>query len=259
MTKNITYNIIWIFVIATLVGCNCNCIDKSLLNESETYVIVQGTWGGSWCYKEVDSLLTAKEHIVYRPSLTGLGERVHLSSPDIGLNTHILDVVNTILYEDLTDIILVGHSYGGTIISGVADSIPHRIKKLIYVDAIFPKDGEHCFQYTNKERMEWYKSITKNGLIYPPWVKEGQKPPKDVPHPLKTRTDTISLKNPLAIEIPLVYIFLYEEGTDPKEKWTFRYAQRAKERDGKIYELTGDHNIHRTAPETWVDILLKEQ
>src|SRR5690348_1496346 len=76
-----------------------------------TYVFVHGAWGGSWAFRSIDSALTAQGHRVYRPSLTGLGERAHLSNPDIDLNLHIKDVVNYILYEDLKDIILVGHSY----------------------------------------------------------------------------------------------------------------------------------------------------
>jgi pimeloyl-ACP methyl ester carboxylesterase len=106
------------------------------------YVIVHGAWGGSWAFRKVDSLMTEQGAIVYRPSLTGQGERVHLASADIRLTTHIQDVVNTILFEDLQDIILVGHSYGGMVITGVAEQIPERIRKLVYLDAILPEDGE---------------------------------------------------------------------------------------------------------------------
>ncbi|MBI6116566.1 alpha/beta fold hydrolase [Salegentibacter maritimus] len=103
----------------------------SQTNNKSVFVLVHGTWGGGWAFKQVDSLLTENGNVVYRPTLTGQGERVHLSSPEIGLKTHITDIVNTILYEDLHDVILVGHSYGGMIITGVADTIPERIKKLI--------------------------------------------------------------------------------------------------------------------------------
>src|SRR5579862_2835092 len=82
-----------------------------------TYVIVHGAWGGSWDWRVVDSILTNRGYRVYRPSLTGLGERIHLASPTIGLATHVADVVNTILWEDLHDVILVGHSYGGMVIT----------------------------------------------------------------------------------------------------------------------------------------------
>ena len=107
-----------------------------------TIVIVPGAWGGSWAFRKVEALLRDKGFNVYRPQLTGLGERVHLSKPDVGLTTHIDDVVNTILYEDLHDIILMGHSYGGMVITGVADRVPARIKRLVYLDAFVPNDGE---------------------------------------------------------------------------------------------------------------------
>src|SRR5918993_1727958 len=110
-----------------------------------TFVIVHGAWGGSWAFKKVDSLMTAHGALVYRPSLTGQGERVHLASPEVSLSTHINDVVNMIAFENLNDIVLVGHSYGGMVITGVADRIPERIRKLIYLDALLPVDGESVF------------------------------------------------------------------------------------------------------------------
>ena len=96
------------------------------------YVIVHGAWGGGWAFKNVDSLLTETGSIVYRPTLTGLGERAHLATLDVGLNTHIKDVVNTILYEDLHNVILIGHSYAGMVVTGVADSIPENYKANLY-------------------------------------------------------------------------------------------------------------------------------
>ena len=96
-----------------------------------TFVIVHGAWGGSWDWRQVDSLLTMQGHRVIRTDLTGLGKRSHLISASIGLDTHIADVVNEILWERLTDVVLVGHSYGGMIITGVADSIGVRLRELV--------------------------------------------------------------------------------------------------------------------------------
>src|SRR3954468_19090888 len=96
---------------------------KASPSKQPVYVIVHGAWGGSWAFKKVDSLLTEAGAIVYRPSLTGQGERVHLADSSVDLATHVKDVVNMILYEDLHDVILVGHSYGGMVITGVADSV----------------------------------------------------------------------------------------------------------------------------------------
>ena len=119
--------------------------------ESETFVFVHGAWGGGWDYKTMEKLLEDAGHKVYRPTLTGQGERVHLNGPDVNLDTHIMDIVNVIKFEDLHDIILVGHSYGGMVITGVADRIPQKIKHLVYADAMLPEDGESVFSLTTEE------------------------------------------------------------------------------------------------------------
>ena len=124
------------FLLTALVG---NIVNAQ--TPKPVYVIVHGAWGGGWAFKKVDSLMREKGCIVYRPTLTGQGEKVHLATTAVGLSTHINDVVNTILFEDLHDIILIGHSYGGMVVTGVADSLPGRIKKLIYLDAMVPENG----------------------------------------------------------------------------------------------------------------------
>src|SRR5215207_4523036 len=113
-----------------------------------TYVLVHGAWGGSFGWRTVRSLLQQAGHAVFTPSLTGQGERSHLASPDVNLSTHIQDVYNAIWYEDLSDIILVGHSYGGMVVTGVADRMPERIKHLVYLDAFLPGDGQSLFDLT---------------------------------------------------------------------------------------------------------------
>src|SRR5256886_12183971 len=106
-----------------------------------TYVIVHGAWGGGWDWITVDSMLTRHGHRVVRVTLTGLGERLHLASPDVGLETHINDVVNKIVWDDLHDVVLVGHSYGGMVITGVADRLPQRVRRLGYPEAFLPHSG----------------------------------------------------------------------------------------------------------------------
>jgi pimeloyl-ACP methyl ester carboxylesterase len=107
-----------------------------------TFVLVHGAWGGSWCWKRVREDLQAQGHRVFTPTLTGIGERSHLLSPDINLDTHIADVVNLIRWEELSHVVLCGHSYGGCVVSGVADRIPERIDALIYLDAFVPESGQ---------------------------------------------------------------------------------------------------------------------
>src|SRR3954465_400706 len=107
-----------------------------------TLVLVPGSWAGGWIWKKVTPLLRGAGHAVYTPTLTGLGERVHLARPGITLETHITDVVNLLAFEDLRDVILIGWSYGGMVITGVADQVPERLAQLIYFDATVPHDGQ---------------------------------------------------------------------------------------------------------------------
>lgn len=107
-----------------------------------TYVLVHGGGHGGWCYQPVARLLRAQGHEVYTPTLTGLGERSHLLNPSIDLDTHITDIVNVLEYEDLRDVILVGHSYGGMVITGVADRAAARVGHVVYLDAATPENGD---------------------------------------------------------------------------------------------------------------------
>lgn len=102
------------------------------------FVLVHGGWHGGWCWKPTASLLTAHGHHVLAPTLTGLAERGHLIDAVTGPDTHVEDIVQTILWENLSGITLVGHSYGGTIVTGVASRIPERIARLVYLDAMVP-------------------------------------------------------------------------------------------------------------------------
>ena len=220
------------------------------------YVIVHGAWGGGWAFKKVDSLLREKGCIVYRATLTGQGERAHLASKDVGLNTHINDVVNLILYEDLHDIILVGHSYGGMVVTGVADSVAGRIKKLIYLDAFVPENGESVMNIIGS-RNDWIKQMAKDGFIIPAWVPEGKLPPKDVPHSLKTFTDNIVLKNPARLKLPTNYILTVAKGTASKDDDFASQADRATKKGWPVSQLEADHNPQWSAPEAFVELLLK--
>src|SRR3982751_1433308 len=107
-----------------------------------TFVLVHGAYHGGWCYSRVAAKLRAQNHDVYTPTLTGHGERAHLAGQSINLSTHIQDVVAEILAENLTDIILCGHSYSGMVITGVAGQVAERVRTLFYLDAAVPEDGQ---------------------------------------------------------------------------------------------------------------------
>lgn len=220
----------------------------------ETFVFVHGAWGGGWDYKVMEKLLEDKGHTVYRPTLTGLGEREHLNGPDVNLDTHIMDIVNVIKFEELSDIILVGHSYGGMVITGVADRIPGKIKRLVYADAMLPVDGESVFDLNPEDSKKFFLNLAKadeGGFAIPPFWPD---PGKDVPHPLASFQQPISLGNLDAAKIPATYILTIEPGADTDN--FSKYAERAKERGWNYFELPTGHNLQRTMPEEYAEILL---
>jgi pimeloyl-ACP methyl ester carboxylesterase len=218
-----------------------------------TYVFVHGAWGGSWDWWVVDSLLTLRGHRVVRPSLTGLGERVHLASPSIGLATHIDDVVNAIQWEGLRDVILVGHSYGGMVVTGVADRIPERIRRVVYLDAFLPQSGETALDLVDSAGATFLRTSARDGFIIPVWVADDRAIPRDVPHPLRTFTDTLRLGNPASRRIPGIYILTVEPGKTPDPFQ--RFADRAAARGWSVYQLAADHVPERSAPAALVTLL----
>jgi pimeloyl-ACP methyl ester carboxylesterase len=119
-----------------------------------TFVLVHGAWHGSWCWKRVRNQLQAEGHEVFTPTLTGVGERSHLISPQVTLETHIADVVNLLRWEELTDVVLCGHSYGGCVITGVADRVPERLRALVYLDAFILENGQSLHDTLPREVAE---------------------------------------------------------------------------------------------------------
>ena len=117
-----------------------------------SFVLVHGSWHGGWCYRRVAKILRVEGHDVFTPTLTGLGERSHLLRADTNLDTHIADVVNVIRWEELDDVILVGHSYGGVVVTGVADAIPYKLRAVVYLDAFVPEDGDSTMSFLAQER-----------------------------------------------------------------------------------------------------------
>ena len=220
-----------------------------------TYVIVHGAWGGGWDWRGVDSALTARGHTVHRVTLTGLGERVHLASPAIGLDTHIADVVNTVQFEQLRDVILVGHSYGGMVVTGAADRMADRIRRLVYVDAFLPDSGESLAMLAGEGFNQMVSANGREGMMVPPWVSDTTPAPKDVPHPLKSFTDAVVLTNPAARALPAHYILTIDKGAT--EDGFSPSANRAAARGIPVDTLIADHTPNRSALPALVRLLLK--
>ena len=160
------------------------------------------------------SLLRAKGHEAFTPTLTGLGERVHLASPQIDLTTHIQDILGVIRYEELHEVILVGHSYGGMVITGVAEQIPDKLTRLVYLDAMVPQDGQSDLDVLGPALAAQFEARARSHgdgwrLPSPPDAS-----PKITAHPLKSLTQPLSVKNPVAARIPRTFITCTQSNLD---------------------------------------------
>jgi len=219
-----------------------------------TIVIVHGAWGAGYEWKEAGRRLRAEGFDVYRPTLTGMGERSHLSSPDIDLETHIMDVVNTILFESLDDIVLVGHSYGGVVVTGVADRVPDRIRKVVYLDAFLPENVESA-----NSSIGISKRDEPGGFVPPMWNVTPGPPPHAMPQPAKTFSEPLLLKNQeAALKIPTTYILTVDPGRTPEQDMFFRFSERARTRGWKVFTMEADHVPQFSRVPEIVELLARE-
>lgn len=230
------------------------------------FAVVHGAWGGarSW-NKFVVPMLRKAGHDVFAVTLTGLGDRSHLSSPEVTLDTHVQDVVNVLFFEDLNDVILVGHSYGGNVITGVADRCPERLQQLVYLDAATPSDGDSsASRWPGRlEQIEEQARREGDGWKVPPGDAPPDQPaaivewarPRRRPMPIKTMTTPVRLTRG---ETTLPRAFVYcTIGKEPGSHQAER-AERVKHDPRWTYfELNTGHNLHYTAPEETVEILDK--
>jgi len=228
-----------------LAGCQTHVPSRMTGTGKNTFVLVHGAWGGGWDWRATDDLLTADGNKVFRVSLTGQGERSHLSSTNIDLDTHIQDVVNVILWENLQNVVLVGHSYGGMVITSVADRVPDRIKCIIYLDALLPENGESV--NTAIPARGGVNLVVTNGFILPSWVKGNPPPPHDVPMPAKCFSQVITLTNMAAASrLPSTYLLTVDAGIAPEQDTFYLFYKRAQARGWPAWIMAGDHNVQRS-------------
>lgn len=225
-----------------------------------TFVVVHGAWGGGWAWGAVDSMLTAEGHRMTRPTLTGLGERVHLATAETDLATHITDVVNHLVFERLEDVVLVGHSYGGMVAMGVADRVPERVRRVVLLDAFLPEDGESVVTAAEGTRLDPLigggVAAATGGMIVPSWLDPDDPWPSDVPQPVRTFTEPIALGNPAAARIPGTYILTVQPGAEPGDDLFARFAARAESRGWDVVILGSDHNPQNSAREAIAAMLM---
>ena len=220
--------------------------------QPQTYVMVHGASGGAWDWKLMDLLLTNRGHKVYRTTLTGLGERAHLASKEINLTTHITDVVNTITYEQLDQIVLVGHSYGGMVITGVMNQVPEKIKHAIFLDAAIPNHGMSA--------MDLWPAMAEHpvvdGQVFFSWLIKDSEAPHDVPQSLATLTEAVAFDNPDAHELPATFIpFIKDETAAVMRSVTNPSWKNALSRNWPVHSLVSDHNAQRSHRRELADLL----
>lgn len=231
-----------------------------------TFVLVHGAFGGGWSWnRTVVPRLRQAGHDARAVTLTGLGERTHLASPEVSLETHIQDVVNVLFYEDLHDVVLVGHSYGGMVITGVADRCPERLAQLVYLDAAVPADGEAIadrFGAGGRQARIEQAQREGDGWRIPPGPMQADDPPELVawagprrsPQPLRTMIEPIRLRRE---ETTLPRAFVYcAAGKTPDSPQAQRARALQADRRWRYFELPTGHNLQYSAPAQTVDILL---
>ncbi len=240
--------------------------------QRKIFVLVHGAWHGGWCWRDVRMQLEAKGHRVFTPTLTGLADRAHLLSKDIGLDTHIKDITSLTDYYDLSDIILVGHSYGGMVITGVADARKAQIAEIVYLDAALPENGQTMITQ-GPERSPDIIEQSRQALtgLAPDGVAMGAFPPEflgiptDHPgynwvaekltsHPLKTWLDPIKLENGGSAGLKRSYIHCTAPAL-PNSSFPY-HAEQVQADDSWVYHgVTTGHDAMVTAPDDIVRIL----
>lgn len=233
-----------------------------------TYVLVHGGHHGGWCYKKVARLLRAAGHDVHTPTLTGVGERRHLLTPAVDLQMHIDDVVSMLTFEDLREVILAGHSYGGMVITGVADRALDRIRELVYLDAAHPRDGESLADVAPQIMAicrEWTRPVDGVELVSWPEVFRpeffGVTDPADIAwmqprllsHPWKCYAQKLRLENEAAIRrLPRTDIDCTARVRefDDRRQAEMRAATRA-------WQIDTGHDLMVTEPQRLSEMLLR--
>ena len=235
-------------------------------NNKPHFLLIHGAWHGGWVWNEISEILRYQRYSVSTPTLTGLGEKKHLLSSKITIETFIEDIVNHIVFENLNNIILVGHSFAGSVISGVADRLKDRIQKLIYFDAMILIDGQKPFDVIPKEtveqRIELAKKFGNNISIPAPSAdafgvfdikKSLLLEEKLTPHPLSAFQSKLILKNEVGNGIPLSYIFC----TKPVYKSLESSREVVRKMKWPIFELNAGHDAMLTHPKETLNLLMK--
>ncbi|MFJ8041455.1 alpha/beta fold hydrolase [Kitasatospora sp. NPDC096147] len=217
-----------------------------------TYVLIPGAWHGAWTFEPLARALRAAGHHAYPVTLTGVGSRRHLLNASVNLDTHLADVVNLIEEEQLEDVVLVGHSYGGMVITGAADRLPERIAGLVYVDAVVPADGESCWSLVTDAERAWYlDGVGTDGLTSAPLPFFD---PRATPHPLASLLQAVRLTG--GPERFRARDYVYATGWPTPSPFTSLYEKLAADPAWRTHAVDSAHNVMRDAPDELLRIVL---
>ena len=222
------------------------------------YMLVHGATAGGWIWQSVPQRLRAAGHDVYTPTLTGLGERRHLFHPEITVDTHVLDIKNVLIFEDLHQVILVGHSYGGAVITGVAEQAADRLSHLVFLDALVPENGKAIKDLYDPAVAQTLVEHYSNGGVSLPVNGAEASDPRFTEHPLQTFLQPIHLKNQMAAALPRTYIFCTDKAEmGIRGQGIIRSAGRAKAAGWPYRELPTGHHPMWTMPAELTALLLQ--
>jgi pimeloyl-ACP methyl ester carboxylesterase len=231
---------------------------------SKTFVLVHGAWHGGWCWRRVADRLRARGDIVFTPTLTGLGERAHLLQPNIDLSLHVADVLGLIKCERLNNIVLVGHSYGGFVISGVAEAVANKISSIVFLDAFVPDNGESLLDVVQPAVQEVIQGVLDRGDTTVPVrdaaafkVNEKDRAWVDslaTPQPIGTMTEKIKLTG--ARERVAMKTYIRAAGY-PNVSFDKACARTKADRSWRTYEVPCGHDVMIDEPDRLADILIE--
>ncbi|TMR92355.1 alpha/beta fold hydrolase [Nonomuraea basaltis] len=216
-----------------------------------TFVLIPGMCHGGWCFEEVARQLRDHGHRVLPLTLTGVAERSHLLHGTVNLDTHIQDVTALLAAEDIQDAVLAGHSYGGMVITGVADRMPERVGSLVYLDAMVPGHGDSCWSLVSDQERQWYADVVDTGYAVRPLPFFD---PRATPHPLATLLQPLHLTGGLARVRRRDYV--YAAAWDGQSPFTPVYRRLCTDPSWRTHALDSGHNLMRDAPHDLVKILL---
>lgn len=222
------------------------------------FVLVHNGFAGGWVWAEVARRLRRAGHEVFTPTLTGLGERAHLARPDVDLATHVQDVVGVLECEALSRVVLVGSSSGAMVVAGVAQRVPERLARLVYVDTIEPADGQSWFDLiTPAVAQPLQASADQHGQGWRV-PRQDVAPPRWVPHPLRTVTQPLAVRDPRAARLPRSYV----HATAKPAGWFLglgdvidRYAATVRASSWDFHRIDADHLPQLSQPAALAEIL----